>query len=335
MDWVTDIPTFLVPSIFQSITDLATLHAAFLVCKRWWKSVNNEEMWEHVVKKILIPNKRLTFLPRTLVPKERTWKWLCASSQYQPKTICLESADDLLSGVLTTTLEDTTYHGDFLQGKKHGKGMMQFPGGVYEGDFVNDEKMGKGSYFWEHGDFYSGEFQDGECHGQGYYEFSDGSSFRGNFVDGKRSGDGVFTWPDGDYYSGNFIDGFRCGQGTFFWLSFLRKYQGEFNDGECTGQGCYYFEDGDRYEGQFMLRQAIELGKYWFANGDLALLNIENKTAVFYEAADLTTPVSEGQLEAGHFIHPDPNNPDHTKEYSLLHLQNGLSYRLHVKILPS
>jgi len=323
--------------LFKCFDDLNSLLCAFVLCKRWWKSVNKEEMWEHIAKTLLIPRKMVTFLPETIIPNQRSWRWLCSSSNRINSNLDEEVQNqiDNFTGLLTLKISSAiTYHGEILNGKKHGKGLTRFQEGRFEGDYQEDERTGKGSYFWDKGDYYTGEFLHGNCHGKGFYRFADGATFDGHFKEGKRTGEGIFRWSDGDYYQGNFENGYRSGRGIFVWETLSRRYEGEFVDGECTGAAVYYFQDGDRYEGKFRLRTAIEHGQYWFANGDMAELNITEKSAFFFKASDLEIPFCQGRLEPGYFVHKNPHEADHRKEYSMLYLDSGVSHRLHVKIEP-
>jgi hypothetical protein len=64
------------------------------------------------------------------------------------------------------------YTGDWVQGKKHGHGVLFFgDGGSYEGAFVDGEIEGEGVRRWSDGSMYQGSFHCGEKTGQGYESF--------------------------------------------------------------------------------------------------------------------------------------------------------------------
>ena len=63
-------------------------------------------------------------------------------------------------------------------------------GDKYEGDFVDDKKHGKGVYVYANGDKYEGDWLDGKKHGKGVITFADGNKYEGDFVDGKFHGKG-------------------------------------------------------------------------------------------------------------------------------------------------
>ena len=77
------------------------------------------------------------------------------------------------------------YTGDFVAGRKHGKGLKVWANGDrYEGDFVNDLRQGQGVYRWG---------ATSEWAGQRYV---------GAYVADQRQGTGSYEWPDGRKLSG-------------------------------------------------------------------------------------------------------------------------------------
>ena len=60
------------------------------------------------------------------------------------------------------TYETGVYEGDFVDGKRHGKGKVVFSnGGSYEGDFVNGDFNGRGKLITPDGTVQEGQFKDG------------------------------------------------------------------------------------------------------------------------------------------------------------------------------
>ena len=116
--------------------------------------------------------------------------------------------DDKLIGVqqFPGTALLSRYEGDFIDGKRTGKGVMfwgknsGWAGDQYEGDFVDGERSGKGKYFWAYGDSYEGDFVDGKRTGKGVFKTVDGERYEGDFVDGAWTGKGFYFWPNGDRY---------------------------------------------------------------------------------------------------------------------------------------
>ena len=123
------------------------------------------------------------------------------------------------------------YKGEFLNGKRHGFGVMSvlhpnFKGDKYVGEFKDDNYNGQGTYFFLadnqlKGDKYVGEYKDSKRNGQGTYFFLadnqwKGDKYVGEYKDEKRNGQGTFTFPDGAKYVGEHKDGKRNGQGTLY-----------------------------------------------------------------------------------------------------------------------
>ena len=91
------------------------------------------------------------------------------------------------------------YKGDFIEGYRHGKGVLTWPNGsVYQGSFVRNVRTGPAIYHAPGGIVYHGSFQQGVYHGYGEYQGPDKSVFRGTFDNGKPHGHGVLVNQNGD-----------------------------------------------------------------------------------------------------------------------------------------
>ena len=90
-----------------------------------------------------------------------------------------------------------SYRGDFLAGKKHGKGIKVMPNGDrYAGDFKDDYRHGKGVYIWGAstpwaGDRYEGEYQRDLRHGWGIFQWGSGDRYEGSWQNDLRMGASV------------------------------------------------------------------------------------------------------------------------------------------------
>jgi len=81
------------------------------------------------------------------------------------------------------------YSGAFNAGRKHGKGLKEWPGGErYEGGFANDLKHGQGTYVW------------------GAQSQWARQRYTGSFVNDRRHGEGTYEWPDGRRLAGRWVD---------------------------------------------------------------------------------------------------------------------------------
>lgn len=78
------------------------------------------------------------------------------------------------------------YTGDFVAGRKHGKGLKVWANGDrYEGDFVSDLRQGQGVYRWGAASEWAGQ------------------RYIGSYVSDRREGLGTYEWPDGRTLSGH------------------------------------------------------------------------------------------------------------------------------------
>lgn len=55
----------------------------------------------------------------------------------------------------------------------------------YRGEFVEGKRHGKGSLYLANGDSYIGQFKDGQMYGRGEYSYVDGQSVHGYFINGR------------------------------------------------------------------------------------------------------------------------------------------------------
>ena len=85
------------------------------------------------------------------------------------------------------------YEGDFVRGRKHGRGIKTWPNGDrYEGEFDDDRKHGRGTYLWGRGPWagerYEGEYINDRRHGTGTYRFASGDVYTGPWDNDRLSG---------------------------------------------------------------------------------------------------------------------------------------------------
>ena len=89
--------------------------------------------------------------------------------------------------------------------KEHTLGLMDTS---YEGEWVNGREHVQGSLIFPYWSNYVGEFKDGSFNGQGTFTFSDGNyKYVGEYKEGKKHGQGTFTTFEGDKYVGEFKGG--------------------------------------------------------------------------------------------------------------------------------
>jgi hypothetical protein len=127
----------------------------------------------------------------------------------ETRTYCGGWRDDLKSGYGTETTRGGTYHGQYLEGVRHGQGVMIFPDGTtYTGTLFISLwclwcLIGSCclSGMWDHN----------HVEGQGSYTHQDGSVFTGYFRDGRYvlSGKARCVMSDGSIYEGNDFGSFE------------------------------------------------------------------------------------------------------------------------------
>ena len=92
-----------------------------------------------------------------------------------------------ISSYITKIYKNGKYEGEYLNGKREGKGIYKYNNGdKYEGNYKNDLKEGNGTYKYKNGDVYTGEYKNGLFDGKGKYEYADGEIFKWNSVERKR-----------------------------------------------------------------------------------------------------------------------------------------------------
>ena len=95
------------------------------------------------------------------------------------------SNDDMTTGVQTFDNGDV-YTGEFLDGKKHGKGVLKtLSNRTYEGGWENDLPHGYGVNTFPNGKVYKGEYKKGRPFGDGQWTYSDGSTYTGKWINGE------------------------------------------------------------------------------------------------------------------------------------------------------
>ena len=76
-------------------------------------------------------------------------------------------------------------------------------GQKYEGYFKNGKRNGKGIINYNNGDKYTGTFKDGYRDGQGTHLFSNGDKYIGEFKEGWLHGKGKMIFNSGEIYDGS------------------------------------------------------------------------------------------------------------------------------------
>ncbi|KAL0964639.1 hypothetical protein UPYG_G00326880 [Umbra pygmaea] len=92
------------------------------------------------------------------------------------------------------------YHGEWIEGRRHGMGQLKFSDGTcYSGQFENGLFHGSGVLLFPDGSRYEGEFVQGKFQGTGVFSRFDGMKFEGEFKCGRVEGYGLVTFTDGNH----------------------------------------------------------------------------------------------------------------------------------------
>ncbi|KAJ0407354.1 hypothetical protein P43SY_004782 [Pythium insidiosum] len=176
------------------------------------------------------------------------------------------------------------YDGEWVDGKRHGHGVLTFAdgGGSYVGGFASDMFHGFGVLEQHHvivrrpmeppslvsgalrlhvkrrSELYEGDFRMGKRHGRGSLRAAHGDVYDGQFVDDYYHGRGVCAYPNGDVYDGEWRHGRWHGQGELRRGRDGSSYLGEFCNGLFHGFGRETFGRGGSqgsYTGGFRFGQ--------------------------------------------------------------------------------
>ena len=171
----------------------------------------------------------------------------------------------------------STYTGQWLKNKPHGKGLMTYDPATdtslikYEGTLINGEPSGFGTYTYNDGSKYIGEIKEGRLEGQGKMYSKDiihEGEFKNNVPDGK----GVRTQTD-KKLTGIFKGWNLNGQGKIEFAS-GDVLEGLFKNNRPSGQGSYTIDNGTKISGTFTTDSAnnpivIGTGNIEYPNGDI------------------------------------------------------------------
>lgn len=129
-----------------------------------------------------------------------------------------------------------TYRGQWVDDLQHGYGVERWEGGAYCGQFVWGKKQGRGVYEWPDSSTYSGDWQSNSIQGYGHYLANDGRQFFGMWKEAVIHGRGQYLWPDGRSFTGQYVRDRKEGFGVFAWPG-GKSFEGWWLDGKQHGPG--------------------------------------------------------------------------------------------------
>ena len=127
------------------------------------------------------------------------------------------------NGIMIDYELNLIYHGEFLEGKKHGKGILYvqnseekkegkltriLEGEFVKGNFIKGNITDNGKLIIE-----DGEFGENLILQSGKLNLEDGELYDGSFLDNKRHGYGVYRYSDKFEYHGQWENGLKEGAG--------------------------------------------------------------------------------------------------------------------------
>ena len=138
-------------------------------------------------------------------------------------------------GTESSKRRHTEYKGEYLNGKKHGKGKEYADDKlIFEGEYINGLKHGKGKqYSYYSGKLeFEGEYVNGIMHGKGK-EYENGKLiFEGEYVNGKKQGKGKEYENGKLIFEGEYVNGEKHGKCKEYNSNGKLEFEGEYINGK-------------------------------------------------------------------------------------------------------
>lgn len=191
------------------------------------------------------------------------------------------------------------YFGEFKSELFHGNGKYTWSNGtIYEGDWVDGKRTGKGRIIWPCGKEYKGEFSKNDCGDNGPLKGENRNIYIGNWKNSKKDGRGTVKYADGavlegcwsngvlrsgvsrfangDVYTGDFKRSLFHRKGESIALNDEITYEGDWVNGKMTGKGSMIWPSGTNYEAKVSEIFAHGNGTYTWKDGSVYIGNWRN-----------------------------------------------------------
>jgi len=149
--------------------------------------------------------------------------------------------------------DQSYYEGNFKDGEFDGNGFYRTKNYIYKGQFIAGKKSGKGKMeSFSTKSIYEGEFKDDMKEGYGIEKYNDGSIYKGYYRQNLKQGMGILSLKKeklNSIYEGEFKKDKIWGKGKFIWDN-KKQYEGDWENNEISGFGVLT-ENGINHIGYF------------------------------------------------------------------------------------
>mmetsp|Transcript_5436 Transcript_5436/g.10368 ORF Transcript_5436/g.10368 Transcript_5436/m.10368 type:complete len:723 (+) Transcript_5436:47-2215(+) len=150
---------------------------------------------------------------------------------------------------------------------KDGKAKAKFANGdTYHGEYKDGKRHGKGLYTLASGATYDGEYVENKKEGWGVFTAPDGGKYTGEWMADKRHGKGTYAYINQDSYTGDWANGTKHGWGTYVYAHISSSLSGTWSNGQLV-DGTWEVHDGSKYCGSFLSNQPAGEGLIQFPSG--------------------------------------------------------------------
>lgn len=146
----------------------------------------------------------------------------------------------------------------------HGKAAYA-TGDTYDGEFLDGKRNGKGIYTWANGAKFDGDYNQ-NSRSYGKLTYPDGSFYVGHYKDNKNNGFGTRKYANGDVYTGHWINGKKHNEGTYEFGLSAQRLKGSWDNGKLS-RGSWSWSDGTHWDGSFRYQQPHGSGTWTFPSG--------------------------------------------------------------------